>query len=222
MKIQQEFYIIKTYMEKFILDANLFFNMEAGFDMGKKTDEVISNLISYAEKLKGKVEFIMSPSAIDEFLSFFEEKNQPQIKKLLSLIIIRSPNRNQPTFSAGIFYQLIDEIRNRSHRGLNLGEDQIKKAGQLMEGTEKLNKKDFEIKIGSVIKNFRDRYRVATRTGFIDSVADLDLIVLAKEVDGFLVSADEGAIRWGRIFGVKEVLPSAFRLRLDSLLGHRG
>ena len=82
-------------------------------------------------------------------------------------------------------------------------------------------KEDFEIKIGSVIKNFRDRYRVATRTGFIDSVADLDLIVLAKEIDGFLVSADEGAVRWGRVFGIKEVLPSAFRSRLDSLLHHQ-
>ncbi len=90
-----------------------------------------------------------------------------------------------------------------------------------MQGGEKLDKKDFEIKIGSVIKNFRNRYRIATRTGFIDSVADLDLIVLAKEVDGFLVSADEGAIRWGRVFGIKEVLPSAFRPRLDSLLGHQ-
>jgi len=208
-------------MEKFVLDANLFFNMEAGFDLGKKTDEVIGVVTNYAQKLKKNIEFIMPPSAINEFLSFFEEKNQPQIKKLLSIVTSRSPNRNLPVFSANIFYQLVDEIRTRSYRGLNLGEEEIVKAGALMQGGEKLSKKDFEIKIGAVIKNFRNRYRSTTRTGFIDSVADFDLIVLTKEVDGFLVSADEGVIRWGRIFGIKEVLPSAFRARLDFLLHHQ-
>jgi len=207
-------------MDRFILDANIFFNMEAGFDMGKKTDQVISNIINYGEKLKGKVEFIMPPSAAEEFLSFFEKKTQPQIKKLLSVIITRSPNRNTPTLPTNIFYQLINDVRMRSYRGLNLGEEEIKKAGQLMTGAKDLTKKEFEIKIGSVIKNYRDRYRQATRAGFIDSVTDLDLIVLAKEVDGFLVSADTGVIHWGRTFGVKEVLPSSFRSRLDSL-AHR-
>jgi len=207
-------------MERFILDANLFFNMEAGFDLGKKTDEVIDKITSYAEKLKGRVEFIMPPSAVDEFLSFFENKNQPQIKKLLSVIINRSPNRNKPSFPAGVFYQLIEEVRSRSYRGLNLGEEEIEKAAQLMVGAGRLEKKEFEMKVGPVIKNFRSRYRLATRTGFIDSMADLDLIVLAKEVDGFLVSADAGAVRWGRIFGVKEVRPAAFCLRLESLLHH--
>jgi RNA ligase partner protein len=208
-------------MEKFILDANLFFNMEAGFNLGKKTDEVIANLTSYAEKLRGRVEFLMPPSAIEEFLSFFEDKNQPQIKKLLSLITSRSPSRNQITISIEVFYQLIEEIKKRSYRGLNLGEEEIIKAGRLMSGVGKMSEKEFEIKIGEVIKNFRSRYRTATRTGFIDSLTDLDLIILTKETDGFLVSSDEGVIRWGRVFGIKEVLPSSFRLKLDSFLHHQ-
>lgn len=40
-------------MEKYILDTSLFFNMEAGFSLGKNTNEVITNLINYAEKIKG-------------------------------------------------------------------------------------------------------------------------------------------------------------------------
>lgn len=209
-------------MDRFILDANVFFNMEAGFDMGKKTDQVISNIIYYGEKLKGKIEFIMPPSAVEEFMSFFENKNQPQIKKLLSVTITRSPNRNSLSLSVNVFYQLIDEARTRNYHGLNLGEEEVKKAGQLMIGEKNLTKKEFELKIGSVIKNYRTRYRQATRVGFIDSVADLDLIILAKETDGFLVSADAGVIRWGRVFGVREVLPSVFRSRLDSLARRRG
>lgn len=208
-------------MERFVLDANLFFNMEAGLELGKKTGEVIDNITNYAQKLKNKAGFFMPPSAIKEFLSFFENKNQPVIKRFLSTIIIRSPNKNQLKFPAPVFYQLIDDIRKRSYQGLNLGEEEIEKAGQLMMREKKLDKKEFQIKIGVVIKNFRQRYRQAARAGFLDSVTDLDLIVLAKEIDGFLVSTDEGVINWGRSFGVKEVMPPAFRLRLDSLL-HQG
>ncbi len=207
-------------MEKFILDTNLFFNMEAGFDMGGKTTEVIENIISYSEKLKNKAEFLMPPAILDEFLSFFEDKNIPEIKKLLSCIVVRSPTRGAQAFSSTVFYKLVEDIRQRSYKGLNLGEEEIKKAGAEMMGKEIIGKKEFEIKIGKIITNFRDRYRQATRNGFIDSVADLDLIVLAKETNGFLVSSDQGVIYWGRIFGVKEVPPQSLRSRLDSLLGH--
>lgn len=208
-------------MEKYVLDANIFFNMESGSNLGKKTNEVISLLINYGKKLKDKAEFLMPPSVIKEFLSFFEDKNQAQIKELLSIIVVRSPNKNQLNLSVAIFYQLIEEIRKRSARGLNLGEEEIKKAGLIMAGSPRLDKKSFEIKIGAVIKNFRDRYRHATRTGFLDSVTDLDLIVLTKEVDGFLVSADDGVITWGRAFGIKEVVLPVLRTRLDALLDRR-
>lgn len=220
LKIEHNRFIINS-MEKFIIDANLFFNMEAGVRLGNKTDQVIKQIVNYSKKLKKKAEFIMPPSAVNEFLSFFKNKNQPLIKDLLSVVVVRSPNKNQLNFSAMVFYQLVDEIRKRSYRGLNLGEEEIKKAGRLMLGKNELSKKEFEIKIGAVIKNFRNRYRLATRTGFLDSVADLDLIVLAKEVDGFLVSADDGVIYWGRVFGVKEVILPAFRQRLESLVGHQ-
>ena len=217
---QEDFFVIINSMERYVLDANVFFNMEAGINLGKKTDEVINQIVNYGKKLKKKVEFLMPPTAIEEFLSFFTDKKQPHINTLLSIITARSPNKSQLLFPALSFYHLVDEIRKRSFRGLNLGEEEIIKAGKLMVGEKKPDKKEFEIKIGSVIKNYRKRYRQATRTGFLDSVADLDLIVLTKEVDGFLVSSDDGVIYWGRIFGVKEVAPPAFRPRLDFLLGH--
>ena len=87
-----------------------------------------------------------------------------------------------------------------------------------MVGQKAESKKDFQIAIGKFIKNFRDRYRNATRTGFLDSIADLDLIVLSKEIDGFLVTSDEGVLFWGRIFGIKEMPASVFQKRLEDLL----
>lgn len=201
-------------MEKYVLDTNLFFNMEAGFDMGQKTEEVIKNMTQIMQSLKGTAEFYMPPRVVDELLSFFEDKEQPFLKEFLSVVIVKSPDINKMSLPAEVFYKLIEDIRFRSYRGLTVGDEEIQKAGQMMAGQPEMSKKDFQIKIGGVVKTFRDRYRQATRFGFLDSVADLDLIMLAKELDGFLISTDEGVIKWGRSFGVKEMMPDVFGAKM--------
>lgn len=207
-------------MESFILDTNLFFNIGAGLEMGKTTEEITTKLTGIIKKLKKNkaASFYMPPRIVDEFLSFFENKEQEFIKNFLSVVNIKSPNPSAANFSSQVFYSLIEDIRNRSYRGLNIAEEEIVKAGEMTSGKNFPSKKDFQIAIGKFIKNFRDRYRNATRTGFLDSVADLDLIVLSKEVDGFLVTSDEGVLSWGRTFGIKEMPASVFQKRLSDLL----
>lgn len=207
-------------MENFILDTNLFFNIGAGLGMGKNTEAIVVELTEIIKKFKKnhKADFYMPPRIVDEFLSFFEVKDQGFIKDFLSAINIKSPSPSATNFSSQIFYQLIEDIRNRSYRGLNIAEEEIIKTGEAMIGRKAESKKDFQIAIGKFIKNFRDRYRNATRTGFLDSVADLDLIVLSKEIDGFLVTSDEGVLSWGRVFGIRETPASVFRKRLEDLL----
>src|SRR5574340_1513557 len=138
-------------METYILDTNLFFNMEANFELGKKTEEVVINVTKRAQALKkaSKAQFMMPPRAVDEFLSFFDDKEQPFIKEFLSVITVKSPDINKIDFPAAVFYQLVDDIRKRSCRGQDIGEEEIKNAGRLMLGLGKLKKKDFEIKIGA-------------------------------------------------------------------------
>jgi uncharacterized protein len=207
-------------MESFILDTNLFFNISAGLEMGKTTEAIVKKLTETIKKLKknSKASFYMPPRIIDEFLGFFDDKNQEFIKNFLSVIDIKSPNPSIIDFSSQIFYRLIENVRERNYRGLNIAEEEIIKTGETMSGKKNESKKDFQIAIGKFIKTFRDRYRNATRTGFLDSVADLDLIVLAKELDGFLVTSDEGVLSWGRIFGIKEMPASVFQKRLEDLL----
>ena len=207
-------------MENFILDTNLFFNIGAGLEMGKTTEAIVVKLTEIIKKFKKnqRANFYMPPRIVDEFLSFFEDKNQEFIKNFLSVINIKSPSPSNIDFSSQIFYRLVEDIRNRSYRGLSIAEEEIVRAGEAMIGKKTESKKDFQIAIGKFIKNFRDRYRNATRTGFLDSVADLDLIVLSKEIDGFLVTSDEGVLSWGRIFGIREMPSSVFQKRLEDLL----
>jgi|SRR3989344_6435224 len=207
-------------MEKYVLDANLFFNMEAGLDLGERTEQVVKKLTETGKKLKEnkKAEFYMPPRVVDEFLSFFENKEQPFLKDLLSVVTVKSPDVGKVNLPGQVFYELVADIRQRSYRGLNIGEEEIEKAGKIMSGKNNLSTKDFQIQIGSVIKKFRERYRQATRFGFLDSLADLDLIVLTKELDGSLVSSDEGVIAWGRVFGIKETPVGVWKKKLADLL----
>lgn len=212
-------------MELFILDTNIFFNMEAGLTLGKNTNEVIINLTTIAKKLKknNQAVFFMTPSAVSEFLSFFKDKEQLIIKDLLSVINIESPDLSKESFSGSVFYKLIEDIRLRSYRGLNIAEEEIKAAALEFSKIKIEGKKDFQIKIGSYINSFREKYRKATRAGFLDSTTDLELIVLTRQKKGFLVTADEGVLTWGRIFGVKEMPFSVFAKRLEFLLhSHQG
>lgn len=206
-------------MESYILDTNLFFNMEEGLNLGEKTEEVVVRLTKIANKLKKDKQavFYMPPRIVDEFLSFFENKEQLFIKEFLASIHIQSPSVGSITFPATVFYQLVEDIRDRSYRGLRIGEEEIERAGILMQGKKDLSKKDFQITIGEVTKKFRERYRQATRVGFLDSLGDLDVIMLARQLDGVLVSTDEGLLQWGRVFGVKEMPAAVFGAKMKGV-----
>jgi len=188
--------------------------MQAGLQFGETTEKVIEKMILCGKKTK----LYMPPRIVEEFLSFFENKEQDNIKKLLAEITVKSPVIESFTFPASIFYTLVEDIRNRSYRGLRVGEEEIEQAAKSMMDLENLSKMEFQKKVGVQIKGFRDRYRQATRVGFLDSLADLDIIVLAKEVDGIVVSTDEGLLKWSRLFGVKEMSPSVFGEKMGALV----
>jgi len=198
-------------MEKYVLDTNLFFNMEPGLGIGGKTNEVIEVTTTALRRLKkeNKRQFLMPPSIVKEIKSFFEEETQ-LLKEFFAEITIKSPNITDTIFPASLFYILVKEIRERSRRGLEVAEDELYKAVSSLAPIKLDNKMDIQIKTGLFTKSLRERYRQSTRTKFLDSVADLDLIVLSKEEDAYLISTDEGVVVWGRRFGVKEMDPEVF------------
>lgn len=207
-------------MEKYILDTNLFFNMQAEMGLGDKTEDIISTMTEAMQKARAKkaAEFYMPPSIISEIESFFENPNQPFLKNFIGNIIVKSPSLTELQSSATIIGEIILEARNRAFRGMKVGEEEITRAADMFMGKEALAKKEFQMAVGQILTKYRERYRNATRTGFIDSVADYELIMLAKEIDATLISTDEGVISWGRKFGVKEMNPSVFGKKLLSFV----
>jgi hypothetical protein len=207
-------------METYILDTNLLFNMEAHMGLGETSKDIMASLTEGLKKATRENLMVMAPPRIiEEIKSFFEKPDEEKfLNDFLSEITVKSPSLTEATISAQVMALYIEESRERGYRGMNVGEEEIAHAGAMFMGTESLPKKEFQITIGKTIKNFRDRYRNATRTGFIDSLADFDLIMLAKEQNGFLVSTDEGVIRWGRMLGVKEVAPTVFGKKIQAYL----
>ena len=101
---------------------------------------------------------------------------------------------------------------------MKVSEEEITKTAEMFMGKEVLPQKEFQITIGKIVTSLRDRYRNATRTGTIDSQADFDLIMIAKESQGALVTTDEGVKLWARKIGVTEMSSQVFGKKMRAYL----
>ncbi len=94
-------------------------------------------------------------------------------------------------------YELIEDIRERINKGLRVAEKAVR--GAAKEGEEE------------IVKDLRRKYREALREGIIDSKEDVDLILLARELNALLVTADQGLIKWAEKFGIEWLISSKFK-----------
>jgi len=205
-------------MEKYVIDTNLLFNMEGNMGLGEKTEVIIKALTHAFQKDAVNIKIYMPPSIKEEIESFFDDPSQTFLHDFFSSVTIKSPNLSEIMVASTVMGKFIDECRTRAYRGMNVAEESITKAATEFMGKETLPRKEFQIAVGSIIKSFRERFRNATRTNFIDSSGDFDLIMLAREQDAYLVSTDEGVIRWGRLFGVKEMTSVVFGKKMQEHL----
>ena len=123
------------------------------------------------------------------------------------LVRLRSPRKFQLQVPADILYEFIDEVRARMDRGLRIAEEYARPSQ--VELTE--------VEAGRVITRLRDRYREALRRGILDSREDVDVLLLAYELDAVLMSADQGLRKWADKVGVKIMSPQHFRHVLAAL-----
>ncbi len=207
-------------MEHYIIDTNFIFNLEIQSGFGKNPKEIIENLTHYGDELlkTKKAQLYMPPRIVDELYTFID-KDTHYLQAFLAVVSIMSPDISTPSIPLHIFYKYVQEQRDRAYRGLQVGDETIEQVAK--NASSFLDKSVIELQkeVGGHIKRFRERYRTATRVGFLDSLADLDLIILAKSLNGSIVTSDEGVKKWGREFGVLEIPPHLLKTRLDLLLG---
>ncbi|MEM7816798.1 MAG: RNA ligase partner protein [Candidatus Aenigmatarchaeota archaeon] len=175
---------MKKYI-KIILDTSIFINPNSHYIFGDTPSEAFNNFLEKAQNKKG-IKFYIPPSIYEELMNFLE--NPPPLKKIL-IINKKPPSSYQLSISSLFVYELIEEIRIRVNKGLRIAEKYARKANK-------------EHNLDALIKNLRQEYRVALREGIIDSKGDFDLLLLAKELNGYIATSDNGLIKWAQKIGI--------------------
>lgn len=191
--------------ERVVLDTSLFVNPEVRFYFGETPTDAIENFLSLATQIP-TLEFYMPSSIFKELLNFIDTDKLPG--DLFTVLRQKSPRRHELNCPAFLLYELIEDIRERVNKGLRVAEKAVRNIGK---GDEK-----------EVIQSLRRNYREALRDGIIDSKEDVDLILLAKELDALLVTVDHGIIKWAEKLGIKWLLPNKFKDYLLSYLKRFG
>ncbi|OQX80046.1 MAG: RNA ligase partner protein [Candidatus Omnitrophica bacterium 4484_70.1] len=184
---------------KIVLDTNIFINPEARYLLGKTPQEALNNFL---EKLKKKKEIccFIPPSVYDELINFIEpQKISPQI----ILITKKPPSKYEMSVPAIFLYEFIEEMRGRINKGLRIAEKYSRKA---QEGSKE----------EEIIRRLRGEYRVALREGIIDSKEDVDLLLLCKELNAYLVTLDNGLIKWAKKLGITCLSAQELKILLES------
>jgi RNA ligase partner protein len=185
--------------DRVVLDTSLFVNPEIRNDFGNSPTEALSGFLILAEQISS-LEFYMPSSIFSELMNFVDQQKIPG--RFLSVMNQKSPSRHELSCPAFLLYELIEDIRDRINKGLRIAEKAVRNVGKTGEQ--------------EIIQGMRKNYRVALREGIIDSKEDVDLILLAKELDALLVTADNGAVKWAEKLGIRWLFPGKFK---DYLLG---
>jgi len=185
--------------QRVVLDTSLFVNPDARTSLGNTPTEALETFLFLAAQIH-ILEFYMPPSIFEELLHFVEKEKIPG--DLLVILHQKPPKRHELTCPAFLLYELIDDMRERVNKGLRIAEKAVR-------GAEKR-------KADEIIQDLRRKYREALREGIIDSKEDVDLLLLAMELDALLITADQGLIRWAEKLGIQWLFPEKFK---DYLMG---
>jgi len=179
---------------KVVLDTSLFVNPDVRTSLGNTPTEALETFLFLAAQIH-VLEFYMPPSIFSELLHFVERDRISG--DLLVILHQKPPKKHELTCPAFLLYDLIEDMRERVNKGLRIAESAVRSTGKK--------------KIDEIIQDMRRKYRDALREGIIDSKEDVDLLLLAMELDALLITADNGLIRWAEKLGIQWLFPEKFK-----------
>jgi len=194
--------------QRFVLDTSAFTNL------GKSKKEInknIGELIDLICKCKDAgVSCYTPPLVWKELKGILEGKriSKIMINKLDAWLIQKSPSRYELLVPAEFLYEYVSEVRGRFNKGLRESEKAVLSVGG--------NRPD-----PLVIKELRDKYRVAMRQGMLDSKEDLEVLLLAKELDAGVVATDAGIAKWAKDWGIRFIDARAFPRLIKEYIGKK-
>ncbi len=190
-------------MERFVLETSVLTNPDVYEQFSSDPYEAIRVFLGLARR--SNATFYMPRSVYQELLTL-RELDTPLAADFQGVIHIRSPRKYNLMLPGNLLFELIEEVRMRIDRGLRIAEEHARMSRDLTETHD----------VGTVINKLRDRYREALRRGILDSCEDVDVLLLAYELDATMLSADEGLRKWTDKMGVRLIYPQYLRSVMEN------
>jgi hypothetical protein len=212
--------------QRFVLDTTALTDTGMRDSEGFSTIcESANQLLEYIAKARLKLEiscYIPYPTVYSELVSFLKRYNCDEeiYSKIDTWLVKKTPNRYEVKIPAAIFYEYVLTMRQKINQGKKLAEEFLWESSvvtsKLCESEE--SRKEIESEVGHLITRFRERYRTALRGGILDSEPDIDVLLLAKELEAGVVSSDVGIRKWAEKLGLRYVEASKFPKMLREYL----
>lgn len=185
--------------ERFVIDTSVFMsnqirdNESMGSAIGRLLDQIES-----AEE--DGLEVYMPSSTMEEFEEIIEnsEVDQEKAEMLNNIITRKPPTRYEVMIPGEMLYKFVEDMRERVNKGLRISEKAVRTDIDEVEEPEDeyITKKD------TIVSDLRKDYKRALRKDIVDSKEDLDILLLARELDAGVVTEDRGIIEWSEDLGV--------------------
>ncbi len=208
--------------QRFVLDTTAITDsgvrVKEGYESLCESAQEILDLIARA-RLRLEIScYIPYPTVYGELISFLKrhECSDEIYIRLDTWLVKKTPNRYEVKIPAAIFYEYVLTMREKINRGRRLAEEYIWESSAI--STRVGEKEKIQQEIGALIGKFRDKYRTTLRQGILDSTPDLDVLLLAKELEAGVVSSDAGIRKWSERMGLRFVEASKFPRMLKEYL----
>ncbi len=187
--------------QRFVLDTTAFTIYREEKELKKFVE-----LIAKARKKLDISCHIPYPTAYNELMAILRsrEYDKKLLLKIDTWIVKKTPDRYAVHLPAEILYEYISDIRERINRGLRIAEEILRESRKTS--------------LSKLLSKLRDKYREALRKGILDSREDLDVLILAKELNAAVVTNDEGIERWAEKLGLRFVPADLFPKILEEYL----
>lgn len=200
----------------YVLDTSLFLSQHIRQD-GDSVEQAVERLVDSIEEASRElgVTCYMPPSTHEELVDILEGTvSEKTIDRVNAWISVRSPSRYEVKVPGEVVSKFIEEMRERVNKGLRLSEKALRELEEMEEEPDN----EYYTQSDVVISDLRDKYKEAMRKEILDSKEDLDLLLLAKELDAGVVTEDRGVLSWAEDFGLRYVKGREFPTVLDQYL----
>ncbi len=174
-----------------VVDTSVFVNPDTRRLLGTSVDEAVQRFLHLARR--HHLHVYVPVSIFREMEHFI---SRPVLDALRAQAIVRGPDLFTLTVPAAVLHFFIRDMRQRIDRGLRVAEQAARAESS-----------------DETIRRLREKYREVVRSGIVDSVEDLDVVLLAKEVGAAILTADEGIRNMAHVLGLEVLSLPEFLLK---------